>query len=100
MKRSRFTDSQIAEALKRVEAGFSVPESCWELGVSSATFYKRRARHSGMDTSMMTRLKELEVENTRFKKMYTEECLKAEILNESLTKKWSGLMLLTRADVR
>jgi putative transposase len=53
MKKSRFTDSQIAEALKRVEAGLAVPELCRELGVSSATFYKSRARYGGMDTSMM-----------------------------------------------
>jgi putative transposase len=88
MKKSRFTDSQIVEALKRVEASLSVPELCRELGISSATFYKRRAKYGGMDTSMMARLKELEVENARLKKMYAEERLKAEILNEALTKKW------------
>ena len=89
MKKSRFTDSQIAEALKRVEAGrLAVPEICRELGVSTATFYKWRAKYGGMDTSMMARLKELEVENARLKKMYAEERLKSEILNEALTKKW------------
>jgi putative transposase len=88
MKKSRFADSQIAEALKRVEAGLSVPELCRELGISSATCYRWRAKYSGMDTSMMARLKELEVENARLKKMYAEERLKAEILNEALTKKW------------
>jgi putative transposase len=51
MKKSRFTDSQIAEALKRVEAGLAVPELCRELGISSATFYKWRAKYGGMDTS-------------------------------------------------
>ena len=89
MKKSRFTDSQIAEALKRVEAGLSVPELCRELGISSATFYKWRAKYGGMDTSMMARLKELEIENARLKKMYAEERLKAEILNEALTKRFS-----------
>jgi putative transposase len=87
MKKSRFTDSQIAEALKRVEAGL-VPELRRELGISSAAFYKWWAKYGGMDTSMMARLKELEVENARLKKMYAEERLKAEILNEALTKKW------------
>jgi putative transposase len=86
MKESRFTDSQISEALKRVEAGLAVPEICRELGVSTATFYKWRANYGGMDTSMMARLKELEVENARLKKMYAEERLKSEILNETLTK--------------
>ena len=88
MKKSKFTDSQIMEALKRVEAGLSVPEICRELGISSATFYKWRAKFGGMDTSMIARLKELEAENSRLKKMYAEERLKAEILNEALTKKW------------
>ncbi len=88
MKKSRFTDSQISEALKRVEAGLAVPEICRELGVSTATFYKWRAKYGGMDTSMMARLKELEVKNARLKKMYAEELLKSEILNEALTKKW------------
>lgn len=76
------------EALKRVEAGLSVPEICRELGISSATFYKWRAKFGGMDVPMIARLKELEAENSRLKKMYAEERLKAEILNEALTKKW------------
>ena len=88
MKKSRFTDSQIMDALKRVEAGLSVPDLCRELRISSPTFYKWRSRFGGMDTSMMARMKELEIENARLKKMYAEERLKAEILNEAITKKW------------
>ena len=88
MKRSNFTDSQIMDALKRVDAGLAVPDVCRELGISSATFYKWRAKYGGMDTSMMARMKELEAENARLKKMYIEEKLKAEILNEAITKKW------------
>jgi putative transposase len=88
MKKSRFTDSQIVDALKRVEAGLTVPELCRELGISTATFYKWRSKFGGMDTSMMARMKELEIENARLKKMYAEERLKAEILNEALTKMW------------
>ncbi len=65
MKRSKFTDSQIMDALKRVDAGLGVPDVCRELGISSATFYKWRAKYGGMDTSMMARLKELELENAR-----------------------------------
>jgi putative transposase len=76
------------DALKRVDAGLGVPEVCRELGISSATFYKWRAKYGGMDTSMMARMKELEAENARLKKMYIEEKLKAEILNEAITKKW------------
>ena len=88
MKHSKFTDSQIMDALKRVDAGLAVPDVCRELGISSATFYKWRAKYGGMDTSMMARMKELEAENARLKKMYIEEKLKAEILNEAITKKW------------
>ena len=88
MKKSRFTDSQIMEALKRVEAGLAVPEVCRELGISSATFYKWRAKFGGMDVSMMTRMKELEDENRRLRKMVVDERLKAEIVTEALAKKW------------
>ena len=68
MKRSKFTDSQIMEALKRVDAGLAVPEICRELGISTATFYKWRAKYGGMDTSMIARMKELEAENARLKR--------------------------------
>ena len=88
MKKSRFTDSQIMDALKRAEAGIAVPDLCRELGVSTATFYKWRAKYGGMDTSMMSKLKELEEENRRLRRMYVEEKLKAEIASEALAKKW------------
>ena len=87
MKKSRFTDSQIMEALKRAEAGLAVPEVCRELGISSATFYKWRAKFGGMDVSMMTRMKEFEDENRRLSKMVVDELLKAEILTEASEKK-------------
>lgn len=88
MKKSKFTDSQIMDALKRAEAGLAVAEICRELEVSSATFYKWRARYGGMDATMMARMKELEAENARLKKMYAEERLKADILKEAMAKKW------------
>ena len=88
MKKSRFTDSQIMEALKRAEGGIAVPDLCREMGVSTATFYKWRAKYGGMDTSMMSKLKELEEENRRLRRMYVEEKLKAEIAAEALAKKW------------
>ena len=88
MKKSRYTDSQILSILKQAEAGTPVPALCREHGMSSATFYKWRAKYGGMDASLMARLKELEDENRRLKKMYAEERLKAEIVTEALTKKW------------
>ncbi|WP_369600744.1 IS3 family transposase [Hahella sp. SMD15-11] len=84
MRKSRFTDSQIISILKQVEAGTSVPELCREHGMSSATFYKWRSKYGGMDASMMKRLKELEAENARLKKMYAEERLKAELRKDAL----------------
>lgn len=88
MKKSRFTDSQIMEALKRAEAGVPVQDLARELGVSTAMFYRWRAKFGGMDTSMMSRMRELEEENRRLKKMYLEEKLKAEIVSEAIAKKW------------
>jgi len=88
MKKSRYSDSQILAILKQAENGVPVPELCREHGMSSASFYKWRAKYGGMDASLMARLKELEDENRRLKKMYAEERLKAEIVQEALRKKW------------
>jgi putative transposase len=88
MKTSRFTESQIISILKQAEAGTPVPELCREHGMSSASFYKWRSKYGGMDASMMSRMKELEDENRRLKKMYAEERLKAEMVAEALQKKW------------
>ncbi len=83
MRKSRFTDSQILDAVKRVEAGIAVPDLCRDMGISTATFYKWRAKYGGMDVSMMSRMKELEEENRRLKKMRRLPCqgykLKVEI---------------------
>ena len=88
MKKSKYSDSQIMAILKQAEAGTPVPELCREHGMSSASFYKWRPKYGGMHASMMARLKELEDENRRLKKMYAEERLKAEIIQEAMAKKW------------
>ena len=88
MKKSRFSESQIINILKQAENGTPVPELCREHRMSSAAFYKWRSRYGGMDASMMARMKELEEENRRLKKMYAEERLKAEIIAEAMQKKW------------
>ena len=88
MKTSRYSDSQIMAILKQSENGVSVPELCREHGMSSASFYKWRSKYGGMDASMISRLKELEYENRRLKKMYAEERLKSELRKEALEKKW------------
>ncbi len=88
MKKSRYTDSQIMAILKQAEAGAPVSELCREHGMSAASFYKWRAKYGGMDASLMARMKELKEENRRLKKMYAEERLKAEIIQEAMAKKW------------
>jgi len=88
MKKSRYTDSQIIGILKQAQAGTPVPDLCREHAMSSATFYKWRAKYGGMDTSMMARLKELEDENRRLKKMYAEERLMSEVRKEALEGKY------------
>ncbi|MEH6549046.1 MAG: IS3 family transposase [Pseudomonadales bacterium] len=87
MKKPRYTDSQIMAILKKNDAGISVADLCREHGMSQASFYKWRAKYGGMDTSMIKRMKELEDENRRLKKMYAEEKLKAEIAREAIEKK-------------
>jgi putative transposase len=96
MKQSRYSDSQIIAILKQAEAGSQVPELCRGHGMSSVTFYKWRSKFGGMDTSLMIRLKELAAENRRLKKMYAEERIKAEIVQEALQK--SGKAILPTRD--
>jgi len=88
MKVSKFSDSEIIKLLKAAGNGIPVPELCREHGISSATFYKWRSKYGGMDASLMKRMKALEEENRRLKKMYAEERLKAELVTEALEKKW------------
>ena len=88
MKKSRYSESQIIGILKQAEAGTPVPELCRQHGMSSASFYKWRSKYGGMDASMVTRMKELEVENARLKKMYADVQLQNDVIKEALEKKW------------
>lgn len=88
MKTSRFTDSQIIAILMQADAGTPVPDPCREHGMSSASFYKWRAKYGGMDAALMSRMKELEAQNARLKRVYAEERLKADVLKEAIEKKW------------
>lgn len=87
MKKSRFTDSQILSILKQAEKGTPVAELCREHGMSSAAFYKWRSKYGGMDASLMARMKELEKENARLKRMYADAQLRADVVQEYLEKK-------------
>ncbi len=88
MKKSKFTESEIFNMLKQAESGLAVADICREHGVSGATFYKWKAKYGGMDTSMMKRLRELEDENHRLKRMYANAQMDNEVLKEALTKKF------------
>lgn len=87
MTKPKHSDSEIMSILKRASNGVPVANILREHNISSATFYKWRSRYGGMDLPMISKLKELEAENTRLKKMYAEERLKADILKEVLEKK-------------
>jgi putative transposase len=88
MKKSKFTESQIIKALKPNEAGRSVEEISRELGVSPGTFYNWRKKYGGMEVSHLKRLKELEDENWKLKRMYAEQALQLEMAKDVISKKW------------
>ncbi|KJS38770.1 MAG: transposase [Rhodospirillaceae bacterium BRH_c57] len=87
MKMTRYSEPQILAILRQAEGGVPVPELCREHGMSSASFYKWRAKYGGMDASMISQMKALEDENRRLKKMYAEMSMQAELLKEALSKK-------------
>jgi putative transposase len=88
MKKVRFSESQIMQILKQAECGTPLSALCREHGMSAASFYKWRSKYGGMDTSMISRMRELESENARLKKMYAEVQLQNDLIKEALGKKW------------
>lgn len=88
MKRSRFTEEQIIGILREQEAGVATAEMCRRHGVSSATFYKWKAKFGGLDVSEARRLKALEDENARLKRMLADAMLDNVALKDLLGKKW------------
>lgn len=88
MKRTKFTESQIIKAIKRNENGTSVDDICRELGIAKGTFYNWRKKYSGMEVSHLKRLKELEEENRKLKRMYANQALLLEAAKDVISKKW------------
>ena len=87
MRKSRFTESQIVKVLKEVEGGRTVAEVCREYEISTATYHNWKAKYGGMEVSDIRRLKDLENENQRLKRMFADLSLKHEALKDIIEKK-------------
>ena len=87
MKNGRYSDAQIMGILKQAKSGVPVADLCREHGMSSASFYKWRAKFGGMDASMMAEMKDMAEQNRRLKKMYAEMSMQNDLLKEALGKK-------------
>ena len=88
MKRSRFSEEQIIAILKQQESGVAMADVCREHGISSATFYKWKAKFGGLEVSDARRLKALEDENAKLKKLLAEQMLDNAMLRDVASKKW------------
>lgn len=88
MKKSKFTEAQILKVLKNQEEGKKVSEICREFGISEPTFYQWKSKYGGMTLSELKRIKELETENARLKRIVAEQQLSIDVLKEVNSKKW------------
>ena len=87
MKKSKFTDTQIIAVLRKVESGMKVEEICRKHGISSATYYKWKSKFGGMDASELKRIRELEEENDKLKRMYADVSLENLAMKDLFSKK-------------
>jgi putative transposase len=85
---TRYKEEQIIRILKEVESGISVTEVCRKYGVSEQTVYRWRNKYGGLDTSELQRLRELEAENSRLKRIVAQQALDIDVLKEVVSKKW------------
>ena len=88
MKKTRYTEEQIAFALKQAETGTRVEEVCRKMGISEATFYNWKKRFGGMGVTELRRLRQLEEENQRLKRLVADLSLDKEMLQEVIKKKF------------
>lgn len=88
MKKTRFTDNQIVNIPKQAEQGVPITELCRKHNITQSAFYNWRSKYGGMYAALITRLKEFEIENARLKKLFADECLKLDILQNAMSKKW------------
>lgn len=88
MKKSKFSESQIIKAIKENEAGRKVEDISRDLGINVGTFYNWRKKYSGMEVSHLKRLKELESENAKLKRMFADQALQLEMAKDVISKKW------------
>lgn len=86
MKKTRFTETQIVKAIQEHESGRKAEDICRELGITSAAFYKWRQRYGGLEVKELKRLKELEEENARLKRMYADLSLVHEAYKDAVAK--------------
>lgn len=88
MKKTRFTEAQIIGILNEQEQGVKVADLCRKHGISDATFYNRKSKYGGMKVDELKRLKELEQENARLKKIIANQSLDIDIMKDVISKKW------------
>jgi putative transposase len=87
MKKSRFTETQIVSILKQADAGMLVKDLCRQAGISQATYYQWKSKYGGMDASELKRVKELETENGRLKRLYADLALENAAMKDLIAKK-------------